>query len=110
VGVNEKWTDGKVDLRELFHNPSFATRRVMLTSVDRFLTTADFALALSNFELTFEDILGSGTGIIHPAGDGKVGFLDNLLDDSRSGSNLGNGRRDANGARRGLNDTAWSAD
>ena len=82
----------------------------MFTAVNRLFTTANFALALSNLEFSLEDVLGPGTGVIHPAGDSKVGFLHNLFNDSGGGRNLGDGGRNAGRASRSLDDTAGSTD
>jgi len=99
-----------LSLRELFHDPRFATGRIMFTTINRFFTPANFPLTLSNLEFAFEDILGPSTGVIHPAGNSKVCFLHDLLDDSGSGRHLGNGGGNADRARRRLDDTAGSTD
>jgi hypothetical protein len=94
----------------LFHDPSLATRRIVLTAVDRLFAAANFAFTLGNLEFAVEDILGSGTGVVHPAGDSEVSLLHNLLDDGGGGGELGDGTGVAGRARRGLYDTARSTD
>ena len=80
----------------------------MFTAVDRLFTTANFAFTLCNLEFAVEDLLGPSSGIVHPAGDGKVGFLHNLLDDGGCGGHLGDGSGNADGTRRRLDDAARS--
>jgi hypothetical protein len=78
----------------------------MFTSVYRFFTTANFAFTIGNLEFAVEDVLRPCAGVVHPAGNGEVGLLHNLLYDSGSGGHLSDGCGDARRARRGLNDTA----
>lgn len=61
----------------------------MLAAVDRLFTTADFAFALSDFELAVEDILSADSGLIPPAGRSERLLFDDLLDDGLNGRRLG---------------------
>lgn len=65
---------------------------------------------LRNLEFAVEDILGSGTNVVHLAGDSEVSFLHNLLDDGGRGGELGDGTGVADRASRSLYATARSTD
>jgi hypothetical protein len=82
----------------------------MFTAVDRFFAAANLTFTLGNLEFAFEDILGPSASVIHPAGDSKVGFLHNFLDDRGGGGELGDSGGIAHGTSRRLDDTAGGTD
>ena len=84
--------EGRGYLHKLFHDPVFASGRVMFTTVDSLFTTADLTLALGDFELAVENVLGPDAGLIPPTRRSKGlllhDFLDNGLNRKRGLGNL----------------------
>ena len=52
----------EVALLQLLHDPSLASRSVVLPTVDAFFAFADFSLPLGDLEFAFQDLFRSGAG------------------------------------------------